>query len=1420
MTRPLVLMAACLCCAQLGAAPALVGHWSLGRSGAVVADESGHGNSGKPGSATVWVKGDFGTSILFKGEAANVVEVPDSASLRLGTSSFTIACWACPQQLKPGQRLRLLSKNAGPKGWLCLDLDGSGAVVLDMGDDQGHSAVGSSSGKASVNQWAHLAVAVDRQTRKAKYYLDGKLDCVRDINPQFAGNLDAVGAPLKIGGDCWPFRGFLDDVRLHSRALSDSEVLELHATGKAAKASARYERPVELMAEFTTNARHAVFKPREAVAVKLKVSGSRAAGDTLRWWLLDFRGQRLGEGELPVSAGEADWESEVRVPVSGAGYFELHLELTRQKLTLPWRGSRPPGFLAYAVLPDIEPLPLAHPDDSRFGMQGKGYVASGEPGQGDPFGPLYQLVGSRWVYDQTGQPWLTLPAWLEKHGPNLYQPNLDSKAHLANKRFEMANNLSVIFDLHSVPPWLMDMPAGQNAPAPDKVVPAHNCQDYPPKDWDYYGGLLRRLVSEKAVERRACFPSMRRSYYQIHWEPDWYWKGTDEQFVRMYEIAAAALRDVDPGAFLLGPNYGVLAVGNQRLARLFAKGLGKHLDGVVVHSYFLAPTGENGSAPEAGGVVAEARELMRLVRLHLPPGAPVYNTEGSSRLDGHDVASTPWMLRRQAAWFLRNHLICLGEGFAGTWFFLLMDNDSQSGYGLFYNLQTGTHPYDAALVEPKPVFAATAAATRLLEGTKSLGPLEYLDDNTLGYAFERGDQKLLALWSADDQKRTLSVPVGADHVWFYDPMGNRSELTAVDGVVRLEVGANPVYLLGVAAASLPAAFAVPAEALPGGRLDVKTAAAATLWRAGKALPLADGAVVPSNAQPGVWLLRRSEGSQLARVLPPVGLKVTDGAKAMGPKLEVELENRSGQRREGQLRLCGEGVRADLGVVALEPGARHRAVADLAALGVAAPTRRLLNFVFEDQDAVMSKSSAVDCDLAFAPRATDWVGAPFHHVAGDAAVVIRNPGAPLLGDDDLSFDFAFRHDDQALHLLLRVRDQSHVQSHPGGDAWQEDSVQLGLAVNWDGTDWVSWQKLCLSLGGDGRAVVWRNVGSRLPVGEVSAAAMPRAFERLAAETVYELTIPWRSLDPQLKGPPPQMKLGVGMLVNDVDAPVVRAASKLGAAQAATEVLAAQNAANSGRKAMEAFGGMFWGKPAEFGVLGLLGPAPKACNPACVPEERVDWSQSVTAQWQRKAQTLEAKYGGVQVLFLGDSITQLWGYDERWPNGQKVWDARFVPLKAANLGVAGDRTENLLWRITPGGMLDGLRPKVTVLLIGTNNLHRPDWGDSPDEVAEGVALVVKTLRDKLPGSKILLLGLFPRRDKSSYYQGDRVDQTNAKLVKLADGDKVFYLDLGPKLLNPDGTSNKDIIRDGCHLSEKGYELWADAMAPRLKELLGKP
>ncbi len=225
---------------------------------------------------------------------------------------------------------------------------------------------------------------------------------------------------------------------------------------------------------------------------------------------------------------------------------------------------------------------------------------------------------------------------------------------------------------------------------------------------------------------------------------------------------------------------------------------------------------------------------------------------------------------------------------------------------------------------------------------------------------------------------------------------------------------------------------------------------------------------------------------------------------------------------------------------------------------------------------------------------------------------------------------------------------------------------------------------------------------------------------------------------------------------------------------------------------------------------------AVNTAIVPvpqrlEDRLP--QNAVNGFNRQHQQFveRAQQGNIDVLFVGDSITQ------GWPGpGKAVWEQYYAPMKAAEFGIGYDRTQHVLWRLQ-NGEGQGFQPKVVVLMIGTNNLGP----NTVPQTAEGIAAVVKELRHDFPAAKILLLGIFPR-DVPGSINRQRVADTNKIIAKLNDGQHVFYLDIGPKFLDPAGVITPDIMADRppLHPTAKGYEIWAAAIQEPLANLLKPP
>ncbi len=214
---------------------------------------------------------------------------------------------------------------------------------------------------------------------------------------------------------------------------------------------------------------------------------------------------------------------------------------------------------------------------------------------------------------------------------------------------------------------------------------------------------------------------------------------------------------------------------------------------------------------------------------------------------------------------------------------------------------------------------------------------------------------------------------------------------------------------------------------------------------------------------------------------------------------------------------------------------------------------------------------------------------------------------------------------------------------------------------------------------------------------------------------------------------------------------------------------------------------------------------------VPREEPEWRERV------EALNALSKEKGVRVAFVGDSITEMWALDDV---GKSTWEKYWAPLGAANFGIAGDRTEHVLWRLDHGN-LDGLSPRVIVLMIGTNNAGQQfeDGGYrcTAEQTADGIRAIIGKLKKKCPGAKILLMAIFPRGEEESDPARRQNDATNDLIRGLADSKTVFFMDIGKRFLKPNGDGEVTIMPDMLHLSDKGYRIWAEAMRPVVHDLL---
>jgi beta-glucosidase len=216
-------------------------------------------------------------------------------------------------------------------------------------------------------------------------------------------------------------------------------------------------------------------------------------------------------------------------------------------------------------------------------------------------------------------------------------------------------------------------------------------------------------------------------------------------------------------------------------------------------------------------------------------------------------------------------------------------------------------------------------------------------------------------------------------------------------------------------------------------------------------------------------------------------------------------------------------------------------------------------------------------------------------------------------------------------------------------------------------------------------------------------------------------------------------------------------------------------------------------AAFGTNTAIAPVSKAGN----------------ATWMARhlAMNARAQQGHVDLIYVWDSIVE---YYER--QGKDTWDRYYAPRRALNLGISGDRTQHVLWRLDHGN-LAGISPTLAIVMIGQNNGGR----NTADEIGAGVTAVVQHIRAKLPTTKILLLAIFPRRAKPTQ---ERAVLAHASRIaaELADNHTIFYRDINQIFLRPDWTIPAELMPDFEHPSAKGYRLWAEALEPAVAALMG--
>ena len=528
-------------------------------------------------------------------------------------------------------------------------------------------------------------------------------------------------------------------------------------------------------------------------AFPLAFTTNAPAADTLTWSVTDQVGNVAASGHLHVTAGAVT--TTLSCTSTLAGYFAVSAKLDTAGGQLPSAGTRPTGLATFGVLPNLSGIvptvTYAHQDQHRFGMQGEDGNTS-----------VLSSLGISTIYDHREL------STMEPNGPNTFNPST-SKVD----PFFTSGNVMRMVRLDGIPAWA----SPTNAFEDEALLPT---------DLTYYQNYMSRLGTESNTIRTTYFPNQSANYYQLTWEPDAQWKGTDSQFVQLYQAVYQGVHSTDPHAVVMGPTDTAPAGTANHLKTLVSLGFAQYIDGVTTHGYYDV----NGTSPSyvperlatdpanaSNSLIGQMRALRSEMAADYKPGMKLFSTElgisydnGTSYGPNYPNAN---ILYAQGAVVARSHLIILGEGADQTWIFYGADFPGLTGYGTFFDLADAQGQYGAQNISPKPAAMSVAAMTRILDGTNTLGPVNGTPSGVYAYAFQQLNKGavITALWTHNNNvwsassgySSTYSVgyslavdaPGTSGTVTVLDEMGNPTTMSYSNGRVSLSLTESPIYVV-------------------------------------------------------------------------------------------------------------------------------------------------------------------------------------------------------------------------------------------------------------------------------------------------------------------------------------------------------------------------------------------------------------------------------------------------------------------------------------------------------------------------------------------------------------------------------------------------------------------------------------------------
>ena len=882
-----------------------------------------------------------------------------------------------------------------------------------------------------------------------------------------------------------------------------------------------------------------------------------------------------------VADANGRWSGAVEGLNDKLGFYKVFASLSNGT-PLASAGSRPAGYLTYAVTPDPYARPNLPQSECVFGMQGD---------YNDKTEIVMPFLGIRWYNKTYGWKYFEAinsgkfektveKARTMKHDGYrmpLFPLNTKTTFEIGGKKLDWP--ASAYLTVYDPPNWAIKPGSRSQVPTTGVLTPDGE------KAWAVHCRKLASLFKEEG-------PADQRHFYEVTWEPNvpWGWKGTPAELVRVYQIAYQELHAADPKAVITGPTLALSPSTYDEMLALFQEGLAKYLDVIDIHPY-------SQETPEKQRLVERMRELRALARQQSGRDLPIIATE--SGLLSMPNTTEGWL--RQARHNIRENLILIGEKFSMNQSFYLHDGNKLPGdkngqHGYFVHLIDIDKEYllGPKLLAPKPVAAAYAAMTYLLDGYKSVSDITWMGDTALGYAYHRNGDVILALWDWSGTPRKVNIPTGVAQIELFDWMGNGRTVPCPGESIEVVLTGEPLYLKGVSgklwgpnAVKLLQVKVSPERMSPGDIVQMKVSASSPKGKAflgklnmvtnpalgfpasSQTLKIPAGktrskefqvtlpATLPCGTYPVTFSLTGAKGTVAVenitlRVQEPVVVEKIKPTLVKGQKgLRISLSEKRGAATAAKIGVAlKESPNSKVEqAFSLEANKKQELIVLLPEFNVSPMTTSQIELGLQT-DSGYARAAAAKVNFLIAKRVAEdadptdekmWAEVPGVKVAGQAFLVGGKEN--YHGDQDVSAEVRYAWNAKGLLVYCDVTDDAFLQDLDIDKAWAQDSLQLafnldpeksGLGINTEAVGLMRASELLLAKtnAGDKAMRSWSAEKRYLPPGPISSDELSLRITVKGNHILYTMRIPW-SVMGATQAPTAGDSLTTAVLVNDLD-----------------------------------------------------------------------------------------------------------------------------------------------------------------------------------------------------------------------------------------------------------------------------------------------